>query len=104
MRAPFLSVSPAMLRDIGSWGYVVAGVSLDTKDYSFPRPNLLKNMADTVAPSMANANPDQISFIVLQHDFVSGGQEWLRSFVPDMQQRGFRFVTSEECLKVTAYR
>ena len=103
LRAPFLSYSPTMLRDIGSWGYVVAGVSLDTKDYEFSGSGVLPGMEGMVSKA-ATANPEATSFISLQHDFVLGTEAWLRSFGPAMQQKGFKFVTTEECLNIAAYR
>ena len=93
-----------MLQDMGSWGYVVAGVSLDTKDFQFNGDKLMAGMQQATTALIQQANADQTSHIVLQHDFIQGTENWLKDFVAEMQGKGFRFVTCEECLQIAAYR
>ena len=103
-RAPYMRYSDAMLLDLGSWGYTVSGVSLNTMDDTFNNNNVVTGVSNIVDPIINAADSTKISFIAMNHDFKVGTADWLQKFIPQAQGKGFKFVTSQECLGVPAYR
>jgi peptidoglycan/xylan/chitin deacetylase (PgdA/CDA1 family) len=102
-RAPYLSYSDSMLQALGSWGYTVVGVNLDTKDYTF-KTRILQSIHRTVDTTLNRADPKTTSFISLNHDFVTDTVLWVNDYVKTMTAKGFKFVTTSECLGSSAYR
>ena len=101
---PYESSNPDSLQDLGSWGYVVAGSNMFTKDLSFiGDPDIWSKVLDQVLPVLAKSDPAVDSFIVLSHG-IWEVVEWYRTFIRKAQFKGYTFVTMSECLGLPAYR
>ncbi len=82
------------LRAITELGYIIAGADIDSKD--FTRPG-----AEHIANSIRYGIADNRSHVVLMHD--AGGErsqtvEALETLIPELQQRGYRFVGLNELM------
>ena len=99
MRPPFLSVNDRALNALGSWGYKVIQINLDTKDFEHNnKPNEVALNRQSVSGQLARAAPNTMSFISLDHDFTSKIVDWVDEYVKSVQAKGFRLVTMGECL------
>ena len=103
-RSPYMAYSNDMQLDLGSWGYVISGVGLNTMDDTFSTANVVNGVSQIVDPIINNADSKKDSYIVMMHEFKVGISDYLRKFIPQAQGKGFKFVTSEECLGYAAYR
>jgi peptidoglycan/xylan/chitin deacetylase (PgdA/CDA1 family) len=100
-RLPYLSYNERVLAALGSWGYTVIGVNLDTKDYAHNnQPNEMSLNQDAYLAVMSQ-NPRSV--ISLNHDFTRGCAQWLEMMIDDARSRGFAFVTTEECTNIKGY-
>ena len=99
IRPPYGNVNAAVLNALGSWGsYTVANWNMDTKDYE-NNGNWNFNKNGYNAALTENAQ----SYIILNHDFSGGIVDWINFVVPEMRNRGYTFVTMEQCLGIPAY-
>jgi peptidoglycan/xylan/chitin deacetylase (PgdA/CDA1 family) len=98
LRPPFLSTSSSMLDAMGSWGYKVISINMDTKDFSFTGRNAVRSMQNLVFPTLRRSNIRTDSFISLNHDFTGSIVAWTESFVREIQAKGFKLVTVAECI------
>jgi peptidoglycan/xylan/chitin deacetylase (PgdA/CDA1 family) len=105
MRLPFLSSSPEVLKTLGGLGFTVVGVNIDTKDFEFNgKPTAIQDMHKQVDPIINNSSPYTDSFISLNHDFIQDVVQWTDEFVTLAIQKGYKLVTSAECVGVPMYR
>ena len=100
---PYEFSNKFILADLGSWGYVVAASNLNSGDYEFNGPNLSKKVFERLSKAITKANPKKDSYIILAHGILEG-IEWINKFIPLAREKGFRFVTMEECLGLPSYR
>ena len=103
-RAPYLRYSSELLKDLGSWGYAVNGVNLNTRDDTFKSIEVVNGVSQVVDPIMAGASSTTNSFIAMLHDFKVNTEVWVEKFVSESKAKGYRFVTSSECLGIPPYR
>jgi peptidoglycan/xylan/chitin deacetylase (PgdA/CDA1 family) len=97
-RAPYGSTNIEVLNALGSWGYTVTKWNMDTEDYNNNGDWNLNKVGYNSALSQ-NAQ----SYILLNHDFSIGILDWLDFVIPDMRDRGFNFVTMDQCIGFSAY-
>lgn len=103
MRPPYLSVNPQVLTALGSWGYTVVGVNLDTMDWQ--HNNLANEVELNQASYDAAMKTGAISYISLDHDFTTMIVPWLTKMIDQTLAKGFRFVSVVDCLgSGAAYR
>jgi peptidoglycan/xylan/chitin deacetylase (PgdA/CDA1 family) len=99
LRPPFLSTNAKVLEAMGTWGYKVVNTNLDTKDYeNSGKPNEIALNHQISDPILNNSNPTSASFISLNHDFTTKIVQWTEEFVKQAQAKGYRLVTSAECI------
>jgi peptidoglycan/xylan/chitin deacetylase (PgdA/CDA1 family) len=92
LRAPYLSTSGVALSTVGSRGYHVIDISIDTKDYE-----LQSNIPQALANFQAGLNAG--GTISLEHDVHQFTvQSLLPLLISELQSRGLRGVTVGECL------
>jgi peptidoglycan/xylan/chitin deacetylase (PgdA/CDA1 family) len=99
LRPPFLATSPAMVNLVTSLGYKILNINIDTKDYR--HNNLWNENAlnhQEVDYIVASSNPQQDSFISLQHDFTTKTIQFVDEYVRQVRAKGYRFVTTGECI------
>jgi peptidoglycan/xylan/chitin deacetylase (PgdA/CDA1 family) len=99
LRPPFLSTSPRMLEAVGSFGYKVVSINLDTKDFEHNnKPNEVALQHQTVDAAVLQSNIARDSFISLNHDFTSKIVQWTEEFVALARGKGYKLVTTAECI------
>jgi peptidoglycan/xylan/chitin deacetylase (PgdA/CDA1 family) len=100
LRAPYLSTNSAVLEAVGSFGYKVLGVNLDTKDYLHNgKPNEVEAQM-TIARGLINPSDSASkSFIALNHDHTSKVVQFTEQLIALGRSKGYRFVTTAECIK-----
>jgi peptidoglycan/xylan/chitin deacetylase (PgdA/CDA1 family) len=99
LRPPFLSTSANMLTAVGSWGYRVVSINLDTKD--FLHTNAKTQVAEnhkSIDQKLNGSNAKTQSFISLNHDKTSNIFQWVDEFVKQAQGKGYALVTTAECI------
>lgn len=96
VRLPFLSSSQAVLNALGSWGYRVVGVNLDTKDYAHTNP--ATQVEQNKAQYLSQLQQGFPSWISLQHERMSETGVWLDYYIDDLRARGYTLVTAATCL------
>ena len=96
VRLPYLAVNQDVLNALGSWGYRVVGVNLDTKDYEHPdastQVQLNKNQY------FSELNKGLPSWISLGHERMSETSTWIAFMIDDMRSRGYTLVTAAQCI------
>ncbi|KAF9968488.1 hypothetical protein BGZ70_003342 [Mortierella alpina] len=109
MRAPYGSCGEPCLKVMADLGLTVSHWNVDTNDWQYkdeanPLVATNKSMAEINSKIVANSDPKQDSFIVLQHELEKFSVEHLTDTVIDaVLKAGYRFVTMEECIGVPAY-
>jgi peptidoglycan/xylan/chitin deacetylase (PgdA/CDA1 family) len=99
MRAPYLSTNAQVEIALGTWGYRIISINLDTKDYEHSGlTNEVQLSEAAVFPSLENSNPGQDSFIILNHDYTANIVAWVESLYKKSTELGYRFVTTAECI------
>jgi peptidoglycan/xylan/chitin deacetylase (PgdA/CDA1 family) len=76
---------------------IVVFANLDTKDYQDP------NWLSTWDSILSSSDPRLASFIALNHDLYAQTATNLQGAIDIAKQRGYRFVSLEECLGWNAY-
>lgn len=103
VRLPFLSGNQQVYDALGSWGYRIAGVNLDTRD--FEHSGGPTELADNMANFNTAMDLKHPSYIALNHDFTAQIGPWISQMVDAVRARGFKLVTIHECLgDADAYR
>lgn len=96
VRLPYLSGNQQVYNALGSWGYQIAGINLDTLDYTHSGvPTELRDNMDNFNTAMNLGLP---SYISLNHDFTAQIGPWLEQMIDAIRARGLRIVTVAECL------
>ncbi|CAO3563675.1 unnamed protein product [Mortierella alpina] len=109
MRAPYGSCGEPCLKVMADLGLTVSHWNVDTNDWQHkdeadPLVATNKSMAEINSKIVANSDPKQDSFIVLQHELEKFSVEHLTDAVIDaVLKAGYRFVTMEECIGIPAY-
>jgi peptidoglycan/xylan/chitin deacetylase (PgdA/CDA1 family) len=104
MRFPYLGYNEDNLYAMESWGYVVADINIDTKDF------LHSGLPNEIALNIASYNANITSAvgpgrIMLNHDRTTRILEWIDYVVKDARSRNYVFVDIATCLgKGEAYR
>jgi peptidoglycan/xylan/chitin deacetylase (PgdA/CDA1 family) len=99
LRAPFLSTNDKVLEAVGSFGYKVININLDTRDFIHNnKPNEVALQRQEVEGKISRSNSITDSFISLNHDFTSKIVEWTEELVNLAKAKGYRFVTTAECI------
>jgi len=103
LRPPYSSEADAVrnadwrvMRQIGGQGYLVVLENADSDDWA--RPGVPKILANAAPESPRGA-------IVLMHDAGGNRAETvaaLKRYIPEMQERGYRFVTVSQSVGITA--
>jgi len=79
--------------------------SIDPKDWENKGQNELSSYVNIYKKKLENADPKVDSFIALNHDvYLNTAKNIIPTIVPMVKEKGFRFVTMDECLGMTAYQ
>ncbi|KAG0057392.1 hypothetical protein BGZ83_010851 [Gryganskiella cystojenkinii] len=109
MRAPEGRCAAACTKFMTDKGLVISHWNVDTNDWRFMNEkdpqvataNSMKEINDVV---INNSDPKTDSFILLQHEIHKFSVDFLADKVMDaILQKGYRFVTMEECVGEKAY-
>jgi peptidoglycan/xylan/chitin deacetylase (PgdA/CDA1 family) len=95
-RYPYGSFTAFTNSALTSLGFHKIGWSVDSLDWESQNTQSIINEISGAFNSAANPSVD--SHIFLVHEWYLQTVEALRTLVPQMKQRGFRFVTVSECL------
>ncbi|KAI8904299.1 hypothetical protein EDD86DRAFT_230030 [Gorgonomyces haynaldii] len=106
-RYPYLSNNAASNAAVGSWGFDVIGINVDTKDYDHNAAGVTE--ATQLSQNEAQWRSDYSSVgggavISLDHDFTTHIVAWVNKFVPEIKALGYTLVTVEQCVGTPAYR
>ena len=104
-RLPYLSTNDQVNAAIGSWGYRIVGVNVDTNDWRYSTLGLGDAFTATQQSYYAALSLNPSSAISLDHDFTNQITTWLPWMIDDIRARGFNLVTARQCLgDPSAYR
>ena len=102
IRAPYGSYNGQVLSSAASWGYKgFIQWNVDSRDFLSPLD--VENHKQAIRSALDNANPLTDSFIILQHDVIESTVKEMTPWVLDyvrVLNRGWRFVTIDQCLGV----
>ncbi|KAI8923585.1 hypothetical protein BC831DRAFT_470392 [Entophlyctis helioformis] len=100
MRPPYGASNNAVLNALGSWGYRVIWLNVDSKDYEHTgQPNAIQQDEYNYSLGLAGLSIPQTSLITLQHDHViETVNAWTKIVIDRYTAIGYRFVTVGECL------
>nr|KAJ3421941.1 chitin deacetylase [Polyrhizophydium stewartii] len=100
-RPPFGNVNADIMNALGTWGYKVIWINIDSRDFEH------EGQSNFVALNTASYNDDiaaigavfpKTSFISLQHDHIAGEPDWINTVAKRFKALGYSFVTVGECL------
>jgi peptidoglycan/xylan/chitin deacetylase (PgdA/CDA1 family) len=103
LRPPYLATSTAMLNAVGTYGYKVVGINLDTRYYEHSGlPNEVALNHQSVDGTINGSNSATASFIALDHDFTKKIVQWTDELVKQVQTKGYKLVTTAQCIGDTS--
>lgn len=101
LRPPYLVLDADAKAELRRRNYTAVGASIDTRDWH-PRTTLTQ-VSRMLTSSATLGDPTERSHIVLMHvdknnSAVRGAPAMLRTIVPLLRHKGFRFVRIDECV------
>ncbi|KAI8361578.1 hypothetical protein B0O80DRAFT_410354 [Mortierella sp. GBAus27b] len=109
MRAPEGACGATCLQTMKDLGYVTVDWNVDTNDWRYIGESdteiaVEKSMTEINQKIVNGSDPLKDSFIILQHEIHQFSVEFLVDSVVDaVLQKGYRFVSIEECIGEPAY-
>lgn len=97
-RAPYLECDSTCQALLGTYGYHVIDINLDTKDYMYDDPTLIQTSKDRFSSGVSK-DATTHSYIELSHDIHEQTVTNLTAYmINTLRARGYRPVTVGECL------
>jgi peptidoglycan/xylan/chitin deacetylase (PgdA/CDA1 family) len=97
VRPPYGAWNDQVLTALGTWGYKVAWINLDTEDWK--NPTSPQTSLNRVNAAMGATSSSYSNFIVLAHESIQGTvEEFTAKAIDSIRAKGYQLVTFGDCV------